>query len=206
MGRKRQLLKQEEVKNSILEAARKVVAKEGFQGLSVRKITKAINYSPGIVYHYFKNKDEIVEALVSEGYKRILASIASVQRTENEPEAEIREAFTKYIKAALTAPEEYKVFLLNDNPSILKKTSLLAKGTVEKSRTLQSLCEAIQRGVKLGQFAPCDPELTAQILWTATFGLIIKVIIEQNIPKEQIRRLVDQHFKMIFYGLMARDK
>ena len=205
LGRRRQLLKQEEVKENILDAARKVVAEEGFQGLSIRKITKLIDYSPGIIYHYFQNKQAIIEALVSEGYGRILTSIASVPRNESQPEAEIREAFVKYIRAALAAPEEYKAFLLNDNPSILAKTSLLAKGTMERSRTLQALGSGIRRGVEMGKFAPCDLELTAQILWTSVFGLTIKIIIEGNIPQEQIDRLIDQHFELIFHGLMARD-
>lgn len=205
LGRRRQLLKQEEVKENILDAARKVVAEEGLQGLSIRKITKLIDYSPGIIYHYFQNKQAIIEALVSEGYGRILASISSVPRNESQPEVEIREAFVKYIKAALAAPEEYKAFLLTDNPSILAKTSLLARGTMERSRTLQALGEGIRRGVEMGKFAPCDPELTAQILWTSIFGLTIKIIIEGDIPQEQIDRLIDQHFELVFHGLMARD-
>ena len=206
LGRKRQFLKQEEIKANILNAARKVVAEEGFQGLSIRKITRLIDYSPGIVYHYFQDKEEIVEALVNEGYERILASIASVPRNETQPETEIKEIFTKYLKAALKAPEEYKTFLLSENPSILAKTSLLSKGIMQRSRTLQALGEVIQRGVELGKFTPCDPELTAQIIWTSVFGLIIKIIIEGNIPEEQIERLIEQEFKLLFNGLLARKE
>ena len=205
MGRKRQLLKQEEVKEKILDAARKIVAKEGFQGLSVRKITKLMDYSPGIIYHYFKNKEAIVEALVSEGYGRILATVATVSREESSPEAEIKERFTKYIKAALAAPEEYKAFLLNDNPAVLEKTPLLTKGIMERSRTLQALGKGIRKGIEMGRFTPCDPELTAQVLWTAAFGLIIKIIIEGNIPPEQIDRLINRHFELVFHGLIARE-
>lgn len=205
LGRRRQFLKQEEVKGNILNAARKVVAEEGFQGLSIRKITKQIDYSPGIVYHYFRNKEEIIEALVTEGYERILAAITTVPRNEGQPEAEIKVVFTKYIRAALAAPEEYKAFLLNERPSILVKTSLLDRGIMERSRTLQALGEAIQRGVETGRFAPCDPELTAQVIWTSVFGLILKIIIEGNIPPEQIDRLIEQNFKLLFSGLMARE-
>ncbi|HEY8344082.1 MAG TPA: TetR/AcrR family transcriptional regulator [Bacillota bacterium] len=205
MGRKRQLLKQEEVRSKILDAAREIVAKEGFRGLSVRKITKLMDYSPGIIYHYFKNKEAIVEALVSEGYGRILATVATGSREGSSPEAEIKERFTKYIKAALAAPEEYKAFLLSDNPTIQEKTSLLAKGVMEHSRTLQALGKEIQKGIEMGRFSPCDLELTAQVLWTMVFGLIIKIIIEGNITPEQIDRLINRHFELVFHGLIARE-
>ncbi|HEY8392528.1 MAG TPA: TetR/AcrR family transcriptional regulator [Capillibacterium sp.] len=206
MGRRRQLLKQEEIRAAILDAARQVVAEEGFSGLSIRKITKRIDYSPGIVYHYFHNKEELMEALVTEGYERILASIASVPHNEEQPEAEIKEVFTKYIRAALAAPEEYKAFLLNDNPSILARTSLLDKGVLARSPTLRALGGVIRRGIETGRFAPHDPELTAQVIWTSVFGLILKIITERNIPPEQINRLVEQEFNLLFRGLMARDK
>lgn len=206
MSKERQLRKQKETRNKILDVARNIISKEGIKGLSIRKITNAMDYSPAIIYHYFKDKNEIVELLISEGYGRILDSIGSVNRSENEPEKEIKEVFTNYIKAALASPEEYKAFMLNDDPSILKKTGLLGNGISKKSQTLQMLCNNIERGINQGRYAPCDPELTAQIIWTSTFGLIIKLMIEKDIPQEQVNRLIDHHFAVLFKGLMSRKE
>lgn len=202
MSRKRQLEKQEEIRNIILVEARKIIAREGIQGLSIRKITNAMDYSPAIIYHYFNDKNEIIETIVNEGFGRILASVRSVPRNENEPERELKEIFLRYIKGALSIPEEYKAVMLNNDPSILHRTSLLEKGISEKSPAMQVLCDNLGRGIKLGRYAPCDPELTAQIIWTATFGLITKLLIEKDIPKEQVERLIEEHFKIIFHGII----
>ena len=202
MSKERQIRRQEEIRKKILDVARDIISKEGIQGLSIRKITNTIDYSPAIIYHYFKDKNEIVETLTSEVYRRILASIGSVKKNENEPEKEIKEAFINYIKAALAYPEEYKSFMLNDDLSLIKMTSLLHKGICENSKTLQVLCSSIKRGIEKGRFVPCDPELTAQILWTSTFGLIIKLIIEKDIPEDQLNRLIEHHFTVLFNGLM----
>lgn len=204
MGRERQVRKQEEIRKSILSAARDIISVEGLPGLSIRKITKAIDYSPAIIYHYFKDKNEIVQALVSEGYERIVASIGLAERNDDEPEQEIRQAFTMYIKAALSSPADYKAFMLNDDTSLLEKTVLLRQGISLTSRTLKVLCDNIQRGINQGRYAPCDPELTAQIFWTSTFGLIIKLIIEKDIPQDQIDRLVDRHFSLLFNGIIQK--
>jgi AcrR family transcriptional regulator len=198
------LHRQEEIRNIILDVARNIISREGIKGLSVRKITNAIDYSPGIIYHYFKDKNEIIESIVREGYERILALIRSVKRNEKEPEKEIKEAFTNYIKAALASPEEYKAFMLNGDTSVLNTTGILKKGISKKSRTLQLLCDNIQRGINQGRYAPCDPELTAQIIWTSTFGLIIKLIIEKDISQEQVNRLIDQHFNVLFNGIIRK--
>lgn len=201
MTKERQLRKQEEIRSSILDAAREIIERDGVQGLSIRKITNAIDYSPAIVYHYFKDKNEIVETLVEEGYRKILSSVMSVKRNEDEPEKEIKEVFTKYIKAALDSPEEYMAFLLNNDASVLKKTALLQRGISERSQTLQVLCSTLKSGIQTGRFAECDTELSAQIIWTATFGLIIKLILEKDVGQEQVDRLIEQHFNILFDGI-----
>lgn len=205
LGKERQLRKQEEVRNSILDAARGIIAREGMQALSIRKITGEIDYSPAIVYHYFKDKNEIIETLVAEGYQKILKSIGSVQRNEQEPEKEIIEAFTKYMQAALEYPEFYMAVVLNEVPAVAKKTAVLEQGISRRSPTMQFLCGAIQRGIELGRFAPGDPELTAQVVWTATFGLVVKLIVEKDIPEEQVKRLMERHFALLLHGIM-REK
>lgn len=204
MSKDRQLRKQEIIRQAILDAAREIVAKEGVQGLSIRKITGAIEYSPAIIYHYFKDKNEIVESLVSEGYGKILESIRDVTPNEEAPEQEIKDIFTNYIRAALASPEEYKAFMLQDDPSILQKTVLLQRGISDTSPTIKALREAILRGIRQERFAPADAELTAQILWTSAFGLIIKLIYEKSVPEEQVNRLIERHFDLLHLGMLAR--
>lgn len=206
MSSDRQLRKKEEIKKLILDASRDIISKEGVQGLSIRKITKAIEYSPAIVYHYFKDKSEIVDAIMNEGFGRIIASINSVQRNEREPEKEIKEIFNNYIRTTLEYPEEYKAFVLNDDPTITKRITILEQGITEKKPTLKALKENIQRGIDLGRYSPRDPELTAQIIWTSISGLLIRIIIEKDIPKDQIDRLIEHQFIMLFEGLLVKNK
>jgi len=200
-----QLRKQEETKKKILDVARNIISEEGIKGISIRKITKALDYSPGIIYHYFKDKNEIVETLVGEGYGRILASVKSVKRNEAEPEKEIEEAFTNY-KAALESSEYYKAVMLSDDPSILKKTGLLEQGVSKKNPAINILSENIERGISRNRYAAWDSELTAQIIWTSTFGLVLRLMTEKDISQEQVNRLIDHHFNVLLKGLIVRKE
>jgi AcrR family transcriptional regulator len=202
MTKERQIRKQEEVRAAILDAAREIISKEGVKGLSIRKITNAIEYSPAIVYHYFKDKNEIVETLIGEGYRKILNSIGNVHRNEKEPEKEIKEVFSNYIIAALDNQEEYMSVMLNDDSAVLQRTALLAKGISQRSQTMQLLCETLQRGISQGRFIDLDVELTAQIIWTSAFGLTIKLIVEKNIPEEHINSLIEHNFRLLFNGII----
>ncbi len=44
----------------ILEAARAILAADGLRGLTARRIAKAIGYSPGTLYNFFTNIDELI--------------------------------------------------------------------------------------------------------------------------------------------------
>ena len=45
----------------IIKAAREIIGNEGVDKVSIRKIAAKIEYSPAIIYHYFGNKEEIIE-------------------------------------------------------------------------------------------------------------------------------------------------
>lgn len=205
MTKKRQEEKNEQIKNLILEAARDIISIEGLEKLSIRKIVSKIDYSPAIVYHYFKNKDEIINTLVAQGYRRILSSVMSVEKDAERPHLQIKQTMTNYIKAALTCPQEYKALMLKDDDTVLKITGMLSKGISAKSQTLGLLCDTIQQGIYIGIFKDGDVELMAQILWTSMFGLTAKLIVEKNIPETQVDRLIEQLFESLYYGMMKKE-
>ncbi len=46
----------EKMRRRILDAAKDLFVKEGFENVSMRRIAGVIEYSPGAIYRYFKNK------------------------------------------------------------------------------------------------------------------------------------------------------
>ena len=51
---------------AILEAARKVAAREGASSMSLRGVAAEAGYAPAALYGYFRNKDELLIALAAE--------------------------------------------------------------------------------------------------------------------------------------------
>lgn len=200
MGRERQTLKKEETRQLILDTARTIVAEEGMDKLSIRKITRILDYSPGIIYHYFKDKDEIMDNILQEGYKKILRSLMDHEVIQNDPEKEIVESFKHYIQTVLKFQDEYKAFILSDRPSILHHTSLLHEGVSQDRKSIQQLCGSIQRGIDAGIFETCEVELTAQTLWVAIFGLVLRLIIE-DISDKQKNRLINRQLEVLLHGI-----
>ncbi len=68
------------VKDLILSAAREIFLAEGYENTSIRKIATKIEYSPGIIYNHFKDKNDLLLALHDKAFEcKIEALFLSVQ-------------------------------------------------------------------------------------------------------------------------------
>ncbi len=182
-----------EMKKNILKAANEIIKEEGIDKLSIRKIAKKIDYSAPIVYHYFKDKEDIINTIMIRGYEKILREISSSQKNYKNPRENLEKGIRRYIEISLEAPYEYKSILLNSSKEILDYTALLFKGAASKRQGIAMLCNSI-KDIFESEGRDIDDnviELKAQIIWVSMFGLIIKLIVENNINKNQKERLID---------------
>ena len=94
------------MRKRILKAAMQLFAKGGYESVSMRRIARSIEYSPGTIYLYFKSKNEIMLELCYEGFERLLAL-----QKELEEISDIRER--------LSAAGRYYVNFALENPSTI---------------------------------------------------------------------------------------
>jgi len=57
----------ESMRAAILDTARGIVTESGIDGLTIRGVATALNYSPGAIYEYFESKEDILTWLYFQG-------------------------------------------------------------------------------------------------------------------------------------------
>ncbi|MCB0293643.1 MAG: helix-turn-helix transcriptional regulator, partial [Calditrichaeota bacterium] len=57
----------------ILDVTRALLVQQGLTQLSIRMIARAVGCSVGSIYFHFKNKDELIHALIEEGFDKLVA-------------------------------------------------------------------------------------------------------------------------------------
>lgn len=191
----------EKRKELILNAAEEIIISEGIDNISIRKIANKIEYSPAIIYYYFKNKDEIINSLMTKGYKRILSTLTSVTTSDKEPKEKLKEGLNKYILMALSTPLEFKTIMLSNSQSVLKHTSVLFKGASEKREAIGILCQQLRDIYWENPKEESYIELTAQVLWSSVFGLIIRIIIEEDLNETQRKNLIEHQVNILINGI-----
>ena len=77
-------LKDEQKRLTILETSKMLFSQQGFFNTSVSDIVQETGFPVGTIYTYFRNKEEIIQTIVSEGWKEfrgaLMESIASQKR------------------------------------------------------------------------------------------------------------------------------
>ncbi len=108
---------QEELRDAILEAARTIVLREGWQAVSIRKIADAIGYSLPVVYTHFESKDAILEEFVKLGFEMLNEEIAIAKTKSAIAEQQLTAIADTYFQFAFAKREYYQMMFGLGMPS-----------------------------------------------------------------------------------------
>jgi AcrR family transcriptional regulator len=86
-----------EKRRLILDAAVRVFARQGFHTCRVSDIADEAGVAYGLVYHYFRSKDEILDTLFLERWNVLLEAIREVDRDGTRPAREKLYAIVSFI-------------------------------------------------------------------------------------------------------------
>lgn len=153
---------------ALVEAAARILAEEGAAALSTRRLAAEIGTSTSVVYTYFGGMDDLVRAMVHEGFARLHARMTAVTATDD-PVADIVSLGWAYRDNALSHPYLYAVMF---GSSQLGGFSLTDEDRQHGRYTLGALVDAVARCMAAGRFRPEEPEAVAHQMWIAIHGLV----------------------------------
>ena len=96
----------EELREQILSAAMNILVSEGYEAVTIRRLANEIEYTPGALYSYFKDKDEIVFALVVRAAQH-LNKVFQAQESLPNPLERLWAIGRAYLKFAMEHQEYY---------------------------------------------------------------------------------------------------
>jgi AcrR family transcriptional regulator len=98
-----------EVRQGILDAARVIAARDGWQAVTVRRLAEHVEYSPPIIYQHFANKEAVLLELVREGFRTLRTALDAAGEGAGTPEEILLRMAHAYWAFAWDAPDLYQV-------------------------------------------------------------------------------------------------
>jgi AcrR family transcriptional regulator len=152
----------------LIDVAARLLAQEGPQSLSSRRIATETGSSTMTVYTHFGSMSELVRAIVHEGFSRLQRYLTSVRPTDDAV-ADIALLGRVYRSSALANPHLYTVMF---GGASLANFSLTEEDRQYGRYTLLNVVSYAERCIAARRFRPADAELVAHLMWTAVHGIV----------------------------------
>ncbi|KXK21125.1 MAG: TetR/AcrR family transcriptional regulator [Saprospiraceae bacterium] len=160
----------EELRQNILDAAKRLFLKEGYHATSIRKIAKEIEFSPTTIYLYYKDKAEIAHALHIEGFKLLGRQFGLLMHIDD-PFERIKVMGRIYMQFSLENTDFYELMFVLKEPMDHIKECGMEEGWEEGDQAFNLLMQNVLACQEVGYFKSFDPAKIALIAWSTLHGL-----------------------------------
>jgi AcrR family transcriptional regulator len=164
------------LRETLLQAAIRLIAEVGPTAFTLREVARRAGVSHNAPYRHFRNKDELMTAVATEGYRELTAAMARAARGGEQPIDRLKLAGLAYIEFALRRPEHFAVMFdaplpgprHQDSNDAAKEAFSALVGLVSDAQTSRDL-------------AAGDPLEYAYLAWTMVHG-VAKLAITKRLP------------------------
>lgn len=189
-----------ETRRLIMEAARDMLVKVGYDGVSMRKIAEEIEYSPAAIYVHFKDKDELIRRVCEEDFEA-LARAFSTMTWSSDPIERVRQLGRAYVKFGIEHPKHYLLMFMTELPIQPDAECLQRKGDPAHDG-YAALTTVVADAVKDPRWhGETDVELVTQTLWAGVHGVTSMIVTMASDPWIDWRN-VDDRVELMVQAIM----
>jgi TetR/AcrR family transcriptional regulator, fatty acid metabolism regulator protein len=157
-------------RRQILDAAVRVFARQGFHATRVSDIADEAGVAYGLVYHYFRSKDAVLNELFTERWSLLLGAIEEVDRAGGSHRARLAAVASFIIDSYRHDPELMKVIIVE----VTRAANSFGRTHLEEiRRAYQSIAEIVADGQRDGEFRQdIDPLFASMAFYGAIEQLL----------------------------------
>jgi AcrR family transcriptional regulator len=155
-----------ELEQALVDAAERVLVREGLPGVTVRAVAAEAAVAPMGVYNRFGSKDGLVSAVLVRGFDGLRAAVAA--NTEEDPAQRLLACGRAYRRFALGHPQHYAA-MFGADMALAEKTAELGE---HAGAAFAALVENVRYAMAGGVLRTAEPVGTAQLIWSSVHGAV----------------------------------
>jgi AcrR family transcriptional regulator len=197
-ARQKTLLRQE-----ILDAAREILVREGYDGLSMRKVAEKIDYSPTAIYLHFKDRDDLVFSVCEEVLGGLVRELHAVEQQHADPLVALKKGMRRYVEFGLAHPQHYlAVFVVPHNQDAGREKTPDSMG----AQAFGVLPRLVGECVRLKKIRKVDVDATSRALWASIHGITSLLIVMPGFDWGNRDKVIDQLLTLLLDGLAPKAR
>ena len=190
-----------ETRQLILETARELFTKLGFEAVTMRMIADKIEYSPTAIYVHFADKDSLMRELCALDFRSLSAAAVRAQKVDD-PRDRLRKIGRAYLEFAVDHPNSYMLLFMRRH----ERKALEKEEFDDPERSAYAMLKVnVQYAIDRGAFHADhhDADEAAQLMWSGLHGLISLHLAMQNdgkVPWKPLRKMAEQMMDLLLAG------
>ena len=194
-----------EKRRAILHAAVKVFAEKGYHGCRIADVAKQAGVAYGLVYHYFQNKEELLESVFAEQWTIFITALRAISDGPGDAPEQLAGVCRFAIDVFRTAPAAVRVLLLE----VARTPNAFRAGSTRQTfeEAVEIVAGIVRRGKERGEIrADADPVVVAAGLLGALeltlTGMVVGLL--GGTSEEDIERVKKGVVDLLLAGVAAR--
>jgi AcrR family transcriptional regulator len=193
-----------EVRESILDATERLLARYGYRKMTVEDIAKEVGVGKGTIYLHFKSKEEVVLSHVDRIVERVKERLWAIARTDDTAAVRIRLMLLTRVLFRFDSIQHYTQSL-NDLLAALRP-SLLARRAVYFDEEAQIFADVLNQGRDSQEFQFDDALTTAYGMLHATNSLLPYSLSTTELgEREEVKEKATVIADLVLSGLLKRS-
>jgi AcrR family transcriptional regulator len=191
----------EDKRRQLLDAAVRVFARKGFHASRVGDIAEEAGVAHGLLYHYFKSKDQVLEAVFAENWNLLILRIESVEETDESAADQLRHISAIVLRTWLHLPDVVRVVIQE-----FGRSPELGERIGELTLPIDAIQRVIARGIENGEFRrDIDPVFAATVVYGAIDELLTGWVLGR-LPsgEEDVAKAEQTMIEVILAGLQQQ--
>ena len=187
-----------DLKNALIKAGVEILAKDGVNGLSLRKVALKAGVSHSAPYAHFADKQALIAAISTEGFRQLYECVSKVAtKHKSNPRKQLIEAAWSYVQFAMDDRDRFKVMF----SGILEKEKEYPEFVEESQRNFQLVKTVVEANQATGILRSGSSDLVALSAWGIVHGFVMLLLDGQIshtvLQQASLRELVNFQLEQI---------
>ncbi len=196
----------DERREQILDCALEVFAREGFHDASIADICASAQIGRGTLYQYFKDKRDVLAALIDRIVQRVIKAVEEWPRFDLPPGLPWTSADNVAFVEGRCNQIMQVVFSDTDTASLvlrMARSTGFVRDTLARidDHVVGAIEADVRTGLERGLLRPFDPHVVAQFIVGGIEKLVVTALDEGRAP--DIGRIAREIAEMVSNGLLA---
>ena len=161
----------------ILDAAVKVMTRDGISALTMDKVAAKAHVAKGTLYVHFQNKQEIIDAAIEESIAPLVDALSDILDNDLAPADKLRQVALYHMQFCDTHSDLFRV-ILYDQQHTSDETKRFRSDRYWTF--MKRVARVVEQGITTGVFRPMDPARVAIMFIEASRAVMVQRLSSNN--------------------------